>query len=146
MKYRTLRIALSAVCGVLCLLLIALWVASYGDTPKSFHAYTIQISWSNGILGLFTPYYDYELEDVVTYSMPPRKSYTIDYPVDVLGHKLFWSQWRLWIIRVPFWTPVTISVILAAFPWLRWRFSLRTLLIATTLVAVALGIIIALSR
>ena len=29
-----------------------------------------------------------------------------------------------------------------AFPWLRWRFSLRTLLIATTLVAVVLGLIV----
>ena len=27
-------------------------------------------------------------------------------------------------------------------PWLRWRFSLRTLLIATTLVAVVLGLIV----
>jgi hypothetical protein len=31
---------------------------------------------------------------------------------------------------------------LAFVPWLRWRFSLRTLQIATTLVAVALGLIV----
>jgi hypothetical protein len=35
--------------------------------------------------------------------------------------------------------PATLSVILATAPWLRWRFSLRTLLIATTLVAVGLA-------
>jgi hypothetical protein len=35
--------------------------------------------------------------------------------------------------------------LLAALPWLRWRFSLRTLLIATTLVAVVLGIIAAIA-
>ena len=29
MKYRKLRIAFSAVCGIICLLLIALWVRSY---------------------------------------------------------------------------------------------------------------------
>jgi hypothetical protein len=28
-------------------------------------------------------------------------------------------------------------------PWLRWRYSLRTLLIATTLIAVGLGVIAA---
>ena len=33
-----------------------------------------------------------------------------------------------------------------ACPWITWRFSLRTLLIATTLVAVVLGIIVWMSR
>ena len=36
---------------------------------------------------------------------------------------------------------VLLMAALAAVPWLRWRFSLRTLLIAMTLVAVVLGII-----
>lgn len=31
---------------------------------------------------------------------------------------------------------------LAALPWLSWRYSLRTLLIATTLIAVVLGLIV----
>ncbi len=35
---------------------------------------------------------------------------------------------------------------LATAPWLRFRFSLRTLLIATTLVAVVLGLIVAVLR
>jgi hypothetical protein len=42
--------------------------------------------------------------------------------------------------------PIAISGVLAAAPWmhkLRWRFSLRTLLIATTLVALMLGAIMA---
>jgi hypothetical protein len=45
-------------------------------------------------------------------------------------------------VHVPFWYTILFSAILAASPWLRyftWRFSLRTLLIATTLVAVVLG-------
>jgi hypothetical protein len=33
-------------------------------------------------------------------------------------------------------------VAVSASPWLPWRFSLRTLLIATALVAVALGLIV----
>ena len=41
---------------------------------------------------------------------------------------------------------VAICGTLAAAPWLRWRFSLRTLLIATTLVAVVLGVIVVSSR
>jgi hypothetical protein len=42
-------------------------------------------------------------------------------------------------ILLPCWSSVLLTATLATFPWLRWRFSLRTLLIATTLVAVLLG-------
>jgi hypothetical protein len=44
---------------------------------------------------------------------------------------------------IPFLVLETFSLSLPAMPWIRhlkWRFSLRTLLIATTLVAVALGL------
>jgi hypothetical protein len=43
---------------------------------------------------------------------------------------------------VPHWFPVAILAAIGATPWIRWskRFSLRTLLVATTLVAVGLGI------
>jgi hypothetical protein len=42
----------------------------------------------------------------------------------------------------PIWLPTLSTVLIAALPWLPWRFSLRTLLIAMTLVAVALGLIV----
>jgi hypothetical protein len=38
--------------------------------------------------------------------------------------------------------PVFILAAIAAVPWIRWRFRLRTLLIATTLVAVVLGLVL----
>jgi hypothetical protein len=41
---------------------------------------------------------------------------------------------------VPCWFCVGITALLSAGPWLTYRFSLRTLLIATTLVAVLLGL------
>ena len=44
----------------------------------------------------------------------------------------------------PDWLLAVICTTLATVPWLRWQFSLRTLLIATTLVAIALGLIVAL--
>ena len=46
-------------------------------------------------------------------------------------------------VTLPYWLVVGLCTVLAAGPWFRCRFSLRTLLIATTLVAVALGIIVA---
>jgi hypothetical protein len=39
------------------------------------------------------------------------------------------------------WFPILLGVAIASAPWVR-RFSLRTLLIATTLVAVVLGIVV----
>jgi hypothetical protein len=43
---------------------------------------------------------------------------------------------------LPFWLLVLPVIALAVVPWLRWRFRLRTLLITTTLVAVALGLVV----
>jgi hypothetical protein len=44
------------------------------------------------------------------------------------------------VIIVPLWFPIGLAAILATAPWLRYRFTLRALLIATTLVALVLGL------
>ena len=49
-------------------------------------------------------------------------------------------------VDVPHWFLAILLASIATAPWLRWRFSLRTLLIATTLVAVVLAIIVWMSR
>jgi hypothetical protein len=49
------------------------------------------------------------------------------------------------VIQLPHWTLVLMTGICGAAPWIRqlkWRFTTRTLLIATTLVAVVLGLIV----
>ena len=46
------------------------------------------------------------------------------------------------VAGVPHWFVGIGMIGVAAAPWFRWRFTLRTLLIATTLVAVALGLIV----
>lgn len=43
---------------------------------------------------------------------------------------------------VPHWLLLLLAATISAMPWIKWRFSLRTLLIATTLVAVGLGIVV----
>ena len=45
---------------------------------------------------------------------------------------------------VPTWFLIGVALALSAAPWIRWsnRFSIRTLLITTTLVAVVLGLIV----
>lgn len=52
-------------------------------------------------------------------------------------------------VVISHWLPALIFAALAIVPWLRqlrWRFTLRTLLIATTLVAALLGLVTWLSR
>jgi hypothetical protein len=49
-------------------------------------------------------------------------------------------------VTLPYWFLVGLCAVVAAAPWLRWRFSLRTLLIAITILALALGNLIATTR
>jgi hypothetical protein len=43
---------------------------------------------------------------------------------------------------LPYWLCSLITATIAGAPWISFRFSLRTLLIATTLIAVVLGLIV----
>jgi len=45
-------------------------------------------------------------------------------------------------VSLPYWLIIIPTGIFAVAPWLRWRFSLRTLLVGTTLVAVVFGLIV----
>jgi hypothetical protein len=66
---------------------------------------------------------------------------------------VYWSHYKnhglneVWSssLLVPFWFLVSAAALFAAVPWIEWpkRFTLRTLLIAMTLVAVVLGLIVA---
>jgi hypothetical protein len=119
MRYRKLRIAWSVMCGIGCLLLIVLWVRSYS------------------------------CNDHVHFPVMSDRMVTIDSTANRLSittyslyRPLAWHRG----ITLPHWCLILIASALAAVPWLRWRFSLRTLLIATTLIAVVLGIIVWMSR
>jgi hypothetical protein len=49
-------------------------------------------------------------------------------------------------VQLPHWFLVVLTAAFTVIRWMKWRFSLRTLLIATTLVAVALGAIVLAAR
>ena len=135
MKYRKLRIAWSVVWGVAAVLLIVLWVRSYRSHENVWFNVTnsrvITFSSEQGELACqwyaTRPTFDFTwINDV---SMVHRGSSTWK----------FIKSRSYWIVFFPYWFPTLLSASLAAVPWLRWKFSLRTLLIATTLVAVVLG-------
>lgn len=143
MKYRKLRIVFSSMCGVLCLLLIVLWVRSYrwyDFTPTGvtsargilYVGHEISITPSQGSVG-----------DVKT---SDHRDHLFD--VDSIRGTVVDVQPVGRGISLPYSTLILPILALTAVPWLPWstRFNLRTLLIATTVVAMVLGLIVWASR
>jgi hypothetical protein len=148
MKFRKLRIAWSVGCGILCLLLVVLWVRSY---------------WWMDVIGLRLV----GARAIAAVSQPGTMELSVAYPSNsappppVVGSSRFMLSsmpqesplHMLWAIGrrvtptgttayvyVPHWFAAFLVAIFAAFPWLPWRFTLRTLLIGMTVLAVVLGV------
>ena len=117
MRFRKLRIAWSVTCGIACVLLIALWVRSIQ------HDYVFPEHWKNPTIQIRSYSGTFE----VTRWVSPSK----------------WTMTPSTIIKIPYLVLTLITAAAAIAPGVRWskRFSLRTLLITTTLVAVALGLV-----
>lgn len=134
MRYRKLRIAWSVAWGVVAVLLCVLWVRSYSWTDMTRFSEVIS---SNGKL-------HFNQTVMVTFSgkvgfgpLEARRRIGI-YTMQTA---------RIEIVKrsgdgptIPYWSLVLTAIVLSGVPWLRYRFSLRTLLIATTLIAIALGL------
>ena len=139
---RGLRIAVSAVCGILCVVLVVLWVRSHS------HADDVVIT--------LTKTYQLELQSVpgrcigfIAYA-PSRPissfaRYMSTTPEGAehaaLKHGVLGGDWTMNTVWVAHWLLAAIFSLIGIAPWARRaRFSLRTLLIATTLIAVVLGL------
>jgi hypothetical protein len=148
MKHRKLRIAWSVVWGILCLLLISLWVRSY----SCWMAYHDEIG--HIIVGgvVHNGTIDLPWTDLSKDKSAHLGSGYVSYPDSTAG---FWEKIResfVWFrfrrgptgfsILLPMWFPIMVSFGLAVVPWIQrlsWRFSLRTLLIGMTVAAIGLG-------
>jgi hypothetical protein len=142
---RYLRIAVSAACLIACVLLTTLWVRSYwwfdsldtGKTPVGWSVDTFQGQFPIQRQQLSSnPYWDFRSDPVLVKHTDEGPSF--------LGFYLDGSL-SDWVVFVPFWFPVLVTAILgilAALPWIRWRFSLRTLFVTTTLVGTLPGTLI----
>jgi hypothetical protein len=151
MKFRKLRIAWTVVWGLACVLLIAVWVRSYWRQDLVRYRY----------IGThyFWMYYDDATLGWGENSLDRMESVEAEFgssrwlvansneaqPFAETAPAGF-SRWNLFTsgglaVWSPIWFPTLLLAVMAAVPWIRWRYSLRTLLIATTLVAVVLGLI-----
>jgi hypothetical protein len=149
MKYRKLRIAWSVGCGIICLLLIALWVRSYwwvdGFSAPLTSKYYFGAASSPGCIGFaFHPVWKSSDRDWHFDSVPTERW------LENVRHDRLPNISRVWgtfdfqrySYIAPDWFVLIVLATLAAVPWLRWRFGLRSLLIGMTLVAVLLGVVI----
>jgi hypothetical protein len=161
MKFRKLRIAW-VLCGVTCVLLIVLWASSLNHIYKAYariYDQYIEVSALRGRFGLqfVTERHNWTMHDRLgLFRKAVDSTYSQSYPVDVaatLGFSFqhFYppganSSLQVWRGTVPCWFLIAVCCGLAPLSFIPSRFSLRTLLIATTLVAVALGLAVYVAR
>jgi hypothetical protein len=136
MKYRKLRIAWSVGCGVVCLLLVVLWVRSYWRYDHVFFPGPHRIASMNGRISL----------DENFIMKGPIPTWRLDLGairlVSVSGNLTPSGVGR----AIPHYLLATMTALLAIAPWLPSRFSLRALLVAMTFVAVGLGVVVYMLR
>jgi hypothetical protein len=150
MRFRKLRIAFSAACLIACVLLIALWVRSY-TWAESYYKDVGQIYCGGSLLRGVVVLHWLDASKCQNsdrgYTWGPAPGVRLDktFPVHFYGFFFTKNTTGLSLV-VPIWFLMVVSIGCAVAPWLSWRFSIRTLLIAMTLVAVVLGLIVVLSR
>ena len=135
----------SATCLIACVLLIVLWVRSYwwddviiapGDGSQRFGS-------SNG----WTTFRWKELRRLPNLRF--KNWQVTSHSVKELEQKYARMQIKIrspqfgfvdaGAIQFPYWLPAMVCAGMSVAPWLRWQYSIRTLLLAITAVAVVLG-------
>jgi len=152
--FRLIRVVTSVMCLIGCGLLVVLWGRSYyvedratGHFSNSFGVrFYSSRGWlvccKNSAAGA-TQNYPWSVDLGADFWLQPGDSrLQFSLPIDFIRGSRFASG------SIPHWFLALVSGILAAVSWADWRcrFSLRTLLVATTLVAMALGLAVAYSN
>ena len=146
-RFRKLRIAWSVGWGVVAVLLLVLNVWSCWWWDRCYlqgKRLGVQINSDAGHVVIVVGPKEPSVTEVITGHLPSSGPADPFYDNDILGFYFKRTPNGL-RLDIPYWFIVLLSTAIAAAPWLPWwpkRFSLRTLLIATTLVAVGLGLMV----
>ena len=160
---RCIRITASAFCVVACMAIVVLWVRSYKywdevrcrlPNGEALQLYSTQgrLAWRDWSLPADEDYprcyrcYFAMNEQKRNLGWTPYETAGFFYSRTLQNTTLLVPQSRM--IVLPLWFFVAINIVFAAGLGIRrpWRFSLRTMIIATTLIAATLGTSLALSR
>jgi hypothetical protein len=159
---RWLRISWTGFWGIACLLLLVLWVRSYWyrdfkifDLPNNRWVHVISMGGSvscsfakSAFNGGLPPGGDYPLNRrLFTEGNGSAKVPSdVQFPL-LLSIKPEVNKYDDGVeFLIPYWSLLAAAVATAAVTWIHGRFSLRTLLIAITLIALGLGTIVWLSH
>ena len=144
------RLAVTALSFIACVLLVAMWARSYWwqdsvNIPGTNTKNLLVGSRQGRLIISVRPFPLHELvtnHDVID---DPKQVFVDDFGNTARARWIQVLRWRNGITEliIPYWMVAIVAAALACLPWLRWKFSLRTLLIATTLVAAGLGAIVA---
>jgi hypothetical protein len=148
MRHRKLRIAWSVTWGFLAVLLIALWVRSYALVDNVRRVGTANVWVRSDVSGVRSEFGNLRVVFGKQTITSGASGWSITHDKSKPKHDGFkWHSGEDYVIAVdfPHWSLVLLFVTMSASPWLLHltvRFGLRTLLIATTLVAIVLGLIV----
>jgi hypothetical protein len=151
MKYRNVRIAWSVAWGLFAVLLCVLWVRISWFAPICFRRFSDGVQTIAAAANGFIVYSRWDFGSEIG-----KRTGWVEYGWKRSGGyprfdngrpKIEWRKYQL-EIETPIWSPLPLLAVLGIAPWIHWsrRFSLRTLLIATTLAAVLLCCVVRLSR
>jgi hypothetical protein len=138
MKIRNLKIAVSAASILACVFVLALWVRS--------HRVHDSFTWNGGRrLTIGSDHGQMRVLVGRAFTNEPLLRWESGMTMlpDDIGRWHFQASRQQILVAFPHRLPVTISILLAAAPWIHWRFSLRSVLIAITIAAIVLGLLFA---
>jgi len=153
MRFRKLRIAWSVVSGVACVLLIVMWVRSHWHLDGVAYRHPPRLGvWLVSSNGQLRCEIERKPDNVAAFDGDADAYFVFNRPIELdpergngngfLGFRLLGGS-LMAIPVIPHWFAVIVfgaMAVVLGYGSLPWRFSLRTLLIATTLVAVLLGV------
>jgi len=148
---RYLRIAFSLACLLACGLVVALSIRSYhtidiagGPLSASYNYEAISV---RGLFKLTAINSSFPAQaNHNTISANSREADVVENHVRHYSNNNGFGFYDRHALIMPYWVVAVAIGMLALAPWLTLHFGLRTLLIATTLIALALGAIVLLSR
>jgi hypothetical protein len=145
MKYRKLRFAWSVAWGLLGLLVVVLWWRSYSRLEEVMFRQLCLASFDGHVAYRWDSPGPTRAFEFWSYEYDPTQSGA---KRQILGFRIVRSSDGL-VVMSPTWFVLLLLSVLTVGPWtrwFRWHFSLRTLLITMTLVAVGLGWIVYATR